>query len=153
MSKSPSFKNFRPSSEKASKLLSARSKKSDTKCERLVRSELWKMGFRFRKNVKNLPGKPDIVFARERVAVFCDGDFWHGNNWGERKKKLKRGANAKYWIAKIQSNIDRDKRYDDELKHLGWKVLRLWELDILRDPLQAAKNIAHSVLSERVQKG
>lgn len=148
-SKAPSFKDFKPSSEKASKLLAKSSKASDTKCEILLRSILWRMGFRFRKNVRSLPGKPDIVFSRERVAVFCDGDFWHGRNWEERERKLKAGANAKYWVAKIKANIDRDRRHNVELAGLGWRVIRLWELDIVADPQQAADKVAGTVLSKR----
>jgi DNA mismatch endonuclease (patch repair protein) len=107
------------------------------------------MGFRFRKNDRRLPGKPDIVFSRERIVVFCDGDFWHGRNWDERKKKLKKGANPSYWVAKIQANIDRDRRYDAQLGELGWSIIRLWELDILANPSLAANKVAKEVLHKR----
>lgn len=148
MRKAPSYKGFKPSSEKASRSL-ARNKASDTKCERLLRSELWRMGLRFRKNVKALPGKPDIVFSRDRVAVFCDGDFWHGRDWEVRKRKLRKGANPAYWVAKIQANIMRDRRYDKELKNLGWSVIRIWELDILKAPSEAAAKVMSVILSKR----
>ena len=148
MSRAPSFKSFRPSSEKASKAL-ARNKAADTKCERILRSELWRRGLRFRKNVRSLPGKPDMVFTRQRVVVFCDGDFWHGRDWEERKRKLRKGANPAYWVAKIQANIDRDRRYDEQLKDLGWSVLRIWELDILKSPSDAAAKVMSLVLSKR----
>jgi len=91
------------------------------------------MGLRFRKNVRDLPGKPDIVFTKQRVAVFCDGDFWHGRDWPARKRKLHKGANALCWTKKIGANIQRDRLLDQDLKRLGWKVLRLWESDILED--------------------
>lgn len=151
MSKAPSYKGFKPSSEKASRALS-RSKSLDTKCERLLRSELWRRGFRFRKNVRHLPGKPDIAFPGEQLAVFCDGDFWHGRDWEERKRKLSKGANPAYWVAKIQANIDRDRRYDEELRQLGWSVLRIWELDILKNPSQAAAEVIKTILSKRKGK-
>ena len=151
MSKAPNFKNFSSSSEKASRSL-AKIKSSDTKGERLLRSALWKMGFRFRKNVRNLPGKPDIVFPRERVAIFCDGDFWHGRDWNKDKRRLQKGPNAPYWLAKIQANMQRDKRYNRELKQLGWRVLRLWESDIRADYSQAASKVVEAILSERKRR-
>src|SRR5688500_16038130 len=103
--KAPSYKNFRPASQRASESL-ARNKSTNTKCERLLRSAMWRMCFRFRKNVSDLPGRPDIVFRQQRIVVFCDGDFWHGRNWAQRRRKLINGANSSYWIAKIRSNIE-----------------------------------------------
>jgi DNA (cytosine-5)-methyltransferase 1 len=139
--RAPSYKGFKPSSESASKAL-ARSRAKDTKCERELRSALWRMGFRFQKNVRNLPGKPDIVFRERRVAVFCDGDFWHGRNWRQRKRKLLKGANYSYWVMKIKANIDRDKRHNKQLQQQGWTVIRIWEKDILSDVQSAANGVA-----------
>lgn len=144
------FDNFKPSSEKASRIAS-KIRSSNTKGEVLLRSVVWKLGFRFRKNVKTLPGKPDIVFPRERVAIFCDGDFWHGRNWEEKKKKMRQGSNAPYWLSKIEANIDRDKRHNVSLKELNWAVLRFWESDILADPTVAATIIKEAVLSRRAK--
>lgn len=142
MSKSPNFeKHYRSSSEKASRALS-KIKGTETKGEKLLRSALWKMGFRFRKNVRDLPGKPDIVFPKSRVVVFCDGDFWHGRKWRKDKLRLQAGPNAPYWVAKIQANMSRDKRYNKELKQLGWRVIRLWESDIRADVEKAALIVA-----------
>jgi DNA mismatch endonuclease (patch repair protein) len=78
------------------------------------------MGLRFRKNVKSLPGKPDIVFPSVKVVIFCDGDFWHGRNWETLQEKLKRGMNADYWIAKIQRNMERDLNVNQLLEQNGW---------------------------------
>lgn len=142
MSKAPNFKSFKSSSEKASRALS-KIKATDTKGEKLLRSVLWRMGFRFRKNVPDLPGKPDIVFPRHRVVIFCDGDFWHGRKWRKDKRRLQVGPNAPYWVAKIQANINRDKRYNKELRRLGWRVVRLWESDIRADAGRAALSIAN----------
>lgn len=75
---SPSYKGLVPSSEAASAAARASSRKTDTRCEVKIRSLLWRAGARFRKNVKTLPGKPDIVFPAAHLAIFCDGDFWHG---------------------------------------------------------------------------
>jgi DNA mismatch endonuclease (patch repair protein) len=143
-----SYKNFRPSSETASRT-KAKNRAADTKCEVILRGVLWRRGFRFRKNFKGLPGKPDIVFPRERVAVFVDGDFWHGRNWDERKRKLAAGSNSAYWVAKIETNMARDKRYDAALDQLGWKVLRVWETDVLADPESSADSVSALVLLER----
>lgn len=147
MDKSPNFKNYTPSSEQASRTLS-KIKAVDTKGEKLLRSALWRMGFRFRKNVRDLPGKPDIVFPNRKVIVFCDGDFWHGRNWSKDKRRLANGPNAPYWLAKIQANINRDKRYNKELKKLGWNVLRLWESDIRTDVEKAALKVTKLLNSE-----
>ena len=143
--KSPSYKTFRSSSPRASQSL-ARNKANDTKCERFLRSALWKMGFRFRKNVRDLPGRPDIVFRAHRVAVFCDGDFWHGRDWVQRRRKLKKGANSTYWVAKIKANIERDKHHDERLRKLGWVVVRLWEKEILADAQRAASIVVEKLV-------
>src|SRR5690349_12694577 len=125
----PRFNRFQASSPTATEHLRS-IKSSGTKAERQLRSELFKMGFRFRKNYALLPGKPDIVFLRERIAVFCDGDFWHGRNWRKLKDRLENGPNAAYWTAKICSNIKRDRLHNRELKSLGWTVIRVWESSI-----------------------
>src|SRR5690606_11852521 len=98
-----------------------------TKPERILRSLLWKRGLRFRKNYSALPGRPDIVFTRARVVVFCDGDFWHGKNWAERRPRLAVGANASYWTRKIEANMIRDQQRTQALASEGWEVLRFWE--------------------------
>jgi DNA mismatch endonuclease, patch repair protein len=96
---------------------------------------------RYRKNVADLPGHPDILFPRARVAVFCDGDFWHGNNWETRRQKLKAGTNPDYWLAKIQRNMERDRETTLHLEGLGWTVLRFWESEIRADAWKIAKMI------------
>jgi len=111
------------------------------------------MGFRYRKNVETLPGKPDIVFVRARVVVFCDGDFWHGRNWEEQKAKLCLGTNAEYWLSKIESNIKRDRLNNALLKADGWSVLRLWETDIKRDPQAAARLVKEVVIGRLFEHG
>lgn len=138
--KVPSYKGLRPASETASKI-KKNNKRTDTKHELLLRSTLWKMGLRFRKNVNTLPGKPDIVFPKTRVVVFCDGDFWHGRNWDSLKNKLKKGTNAKYWQSKIAANMERDKRTTAILQESGWYVIRVWEKDIKRDASSIANTI------------
>ena len=133
MRTTPSYKGLQPASERASVAARGASRKSDTKCERLLRSKIWRAGYRFRKDWKDLPGRPDIVFTRARLVVFCDGDFWHGRGWEQRKAKLQSGTNASYWVAKIERNMQRDRRNTEALMASGWTVLRFWETEILRD--------------------
>jgi DNA mismatch endonuclease (patch repair protein) len=83
--------------------------------------------------VSTLPGRPDIVFPKARLAIFCDGDFWHGRDWESRQEKLRRGTNPDYWLAKIQRNIERDQQNTRRLKEMGWTVLRVWESEIRAD--------------------
>lgn len=103
----PSFAGLKPASEVSSRT-KRNNPRSDTQHELLLRREFLRMGLRFRKNVEALPGKPDIVFSTPQVAVFCDGDFWHGRSWRALKPKLDRGTNANYWSEKIAINIKRD---------------------------------------------
>lgn len=108
----------------------------DTKPELALRKALWSKGYRYRVNVKKLPGKPDIVFGPAKVVVFCDGDFWHGHNWALRgipSLEEELAGYSQFWREKIQRNIDRDTRVTEELKELGWTVIRIWESDIKRD--------------------
>lgn len=100
---------------------------------------------RYRIDVASLPGRPDIVFTNARVAVFCDGDFWHGRDLAAREAKLARGHNAGYWLSKIRGNVERDHSHDKALRNAGWTVLRFWETDILRDPDQIADTIVQTV--------
>ena len=129
--KSASYVGLKPASAHASSAARGSSKKSDTKPEVILRKALWREGVRYRKNVRTLPGDPDIVVRRARVVVFCDGDFWHGKDWGKRRRKLQAGSNAAYWTKKIARNIERDRRINERLEADGWTVLRFWESEIL----------------------
>ena len=140
----PSFKGLRPASETSSRA-KMRNRSADTGHERLLRSLLWSRGLRFRKNVKTLPGKPDIVFSRERVAVFCDGDFWHGRNWRKLSRKLRVGANGAYWLHKISTNVRRDRRNSKVLERENWHVIRMWETDIHANPERAVRRVEEIV--------
>lgn len=104
-----------------------RVRQRDTAPELALRSALHRRGLRFRKNVRGLPGSPDIVFARAKLAVFVDGDFWHGRDFDGWKDKLQ-----PFWRAKIERNIERDARNVADLEALGWRVLRVWEKDVKR---------------------
>ncbi len=141
----PSYRGLRPASDRASAAARGVSCKADTKHERLLRSELWRAGCRFRKNVKNLPGKPDIAFTRAKLAVFCDGDFWHGRDWQARRAKLERGSNPTYWVKKIERNMERDSEVTRLLMDAGWTVIRVWESDIIANPRDVARVITYEL--------
>ena len=111
----------------------------DTTPEVLFRKRLWSLGYRYRKNYKRLSGKPDIVFTKHKVAIFIDGEFWHGFNWQEKKGKIK--SNSEYWIGKIEGNIERDRKNVQALEDDGWKVLRFWMHEIKREPDTCLKNV------------
>jgi len=117
---------FDTTPERSVRMSNIRSK--NTGPELKLRKQLWKLGIRYRINVKNLPGKPDIVIVKAKVAVFVDGEFWHGYNWEEKKKRIK--SNADYWIPKIEKNIARDIANNNDLISMGYKVLRFWEHEI-----------------------
>lgn len=101
------------------------------KAETMLAKALWHRGVRYRLNYKALPGSPDIAITKFRIAVFVDGEFWHGFDWDNRKAKLK--SNRDYWIAKIEENIDRDYRNNALLEDMGWIVLHFWEKDVLKN--------------------
>lgn len=148
----PRFNDFHASSERASAAARGASRKRDTRCELALRRALWRLGARYRVDVANLPGRPDVVFFREKLVVFCDGDFWHGRDLQTRLERLASGHNAPYWLAKIRTNVERDCRHDAALRADGWHVLRLWETDILKDAPAAAELVLHEVVSLRTDR-
>ncbi len=102
----------------------------DTKIERLLRKKLWHKGYRYRKNYSILPGKPDIVLTKYKIAIFCDSEFFHGKGWEEQKLRIAKSNNSDYWLKKIQRNIEHDQEVNRQLEALGWKVLRFWSNEI-----------------------
>ncbi len=147
--KAPSFKGLRPSSPASSRTKQANPPR-DTGPELSLRRALWRLGLRFRTHAADLPGRPDIVMRGLKIAVFCDGDFWHGRHWPILKRALRRRANPTYWIAKINSNKQRDKLTRRKLRRLGWHVVSLWESDIQRNPEQAAL-VVKTVVDSRLR--
>lgn len=117
----------------------------NTKPELLLRKALWNGGLRYRTHF-DLPGKPDIVFLKHKVAVFCDGRFWHGKDFDKTKQELKR--NKKFWIKKISDNIERDKTTNYVLRGMGWKVLRFWDNEIMRNTEDCVKKVKKAVGKE-----
>ena len=92
-----------------------------TKPELLFGKLLWHAGVRYRKNDKTVFGKPDFVIHGMKIAIFCDGEFWHGRNWEERKKDHK--TNCEFWYSKIEKNIERDKEVDAQMRSDGSSLL------------------------------
>lgn len=105
----------------------------DTKIEIMLRKALWEKGYRYRKNYKALPGKPDIVLTKYKIAIFCDGEFFHGKDWEVLRPRLANSNNSEFWINKISRNIERDNEVDKKLLYLGWTVIRFWGNDIKKD--------------------
>lgn len=118
----------------------ARVRSRNTEPEQRLRKALWRLGLRYRLGAK-LPGSPDIVFVSARIAIFVDGCFWHNCPiHGELPV-----TNREYWQAKITRNEDRDRRVDEELQHLGWNVLRVWEHDIDQNVESVAEQIGYRI--------
>lgn len=121
----------------------SRVKGKNTGIETSVRSELHRRGLRFRKHVKDLPGKPDVVFTKAKVAVFIDGDFWHGYRFPVWEHKV-----SVFWKRKISKNRERDIKNHRKLRDMGWTVIRLWQHDIEEDLVGCIEKIAQSLVNE-----
>ena len=98
----------------------------DTSIELQLRKALWHKGYRYRKNYKVLPGSPDIVLTKYKIAIFCDSEFFHGKDWEILKLRLEKGKNPDFWIKKIERNRNRDYENDKKLLFLGYTVLHFW---------------------------
>ena len=126
-------------------------KSKDTYPEKALGKELWKLGLRYRKQYKTT-GRPDFVFVKAKIAVFCDGDFWHGNNWKIRGKKSFEEELRDYsdfWRQKILKNIERDKKVNKKLKGEGWVVVRFFESTIKKSARSCAKKI-YTIYSKKI---
>jgi DNA mismatch endonuclease (patch repair protein) len=126
---------------------------TNNQTETALRKRLHAMGLRYRKYLVGLPGRPDIVFTRGKVAVFIDGDYWHGRviieqGWPTFEARLKT-ANKEYWIQKMRRNIERDQTVTRALEESGWLVVRLWESDVKRNIHETAVMISSLVNSRR----
>lgn len=119
----------------------SRVKSKDTSLEIKLRHALWKKGHRYR-NHYNIKGNPDIAFPKNKIAIFVDGDFWHGYRWDSLKPKLKND----FWVNKIENNMKRDARVNEILRKEGWKVIRFWGHEIEKD-LDKCVSIIESELS------
>lgn len=107
-----------------------------TKPEKALEMALRECGLEFETHARDLPGRPDFVFRDERVAVFVDGDFWHGYRFADWRLKL-----SEHWEAKIAANRQRDRRNTRELRAVGWTVVRIWEHEVTDDPRRCALRV------------
>lgn len=101
-------------------------KSQNTKIEVILRKALWKKGYRYRKNYKKLSEKPDIALTKYKIAIFCDGEFFHGKDWKILKSRLERGKNSDFWVKKISRNRERGEEINKKLLFMGWTVIRFW---------------------------
>ena len=106
-------------------------KASGTSTETLLAKALWSKGYRYRKNDKSVLGKPDIIFKKLKIAIFADGEFWHGKDWDVKKPKI--AQNKEYWIKKIERNMERDRQTQKILEYNGWTVIRFWHRQIKKN--------------------
>ena len=118
-------------------------KSKGTKPELVLAKAMWALGLRYRKNSGSIFGKPDFSFKKYKVAVFVDGEFWHGKDWEQRKAKIK--GNREFWIAKIERNIRRDMEVTGRLKAEGWTVLRFWSNDVVKNAGCHAEKVRQAV--------
>lgn len=117
----------------------------DTKAEILLRKALWHKGLRYRKNVRSLPGTPDIIFAKQKIAVFVDGDFWHARGHQEKPGEQVE-TNKDFWANKLSANVERDRFVNDALLEQGWLVLRFWESDVKKDLSKCVSEILRYII-------
>ncbi|MEQ2595831.1 very short patch repair endonuclease [[Clostridium] symbiosum] len=120
-------------------------KSKDTSIEVCLRKALWKKGIRYRKNYSKLPGTPDIVLTKYRIAIFCDSEFFHGKDWEELKGRIIQGKNSEYWLKKISNNMRRDEEVNKRLLFLDWTVIRFWGKDILKNTEECIKVIEETI--------
>lgn len=124
----------------------------ETSIEVTLRKALWAKGYRYRKNYRKLPGSPDICITKYKIAIMCDSEFFHGKDWEILKPRLEKGNNGVYWVAKIQENMERDRRVDQELLYLGWTVIHFWGKDILKKTDECVRVIEDAIMDARIRE-
>lgn len=123
----------------------------NTEIECILRDALWNKGYRYRKNYVKIPGKPDIALTKYKIAIFCDGEFFHGKDWEVQKTKIANSNNSDYWIKKIEKNISRDEDVNKELKSMGWVVLRFWGKDIKHNTEMCIQTIEEAIFDVKME--
>ena len=126
-------------------------KSKDTSIEIKFRKALWQKGYRYRKNYKGLPGKPDIVLTKEKIAIFCDSEFFHGKDWEVLKPRLEKTNNGEYWQKKISRNMEHDDEVNKQLLFLGWTVIRFWGEDILKKTDECIHVIEETIFDNKLR--
>ncbi len=125
----------------------------DTRIEVIFRKALWQKGYRYRKNDKKLPGHPDIVLTRYKIAIFCDGEFFHGKDWDSLKVRLENSNNSQFWIDKISRNRQRDQEINRRLLFEGWTVLRFWGQDIKKHTEECVRVVEEAIFDGLLDSG
>lgn len=118
-------------------------KATGTKIEVSLAKSLFAKGYRYRKNDKTVFGKPDLTFRKYKIAIFIDGEFWHGKDWEIRKNNFKN--NKEYWLSKIERNINRDKEVNKKLLSEGWTVLRFWGDEVNKNLIKCITKIQETI--------
>ena len=126
----------------------------DSKAELALRRALHRRGVRYRLHARDVLGRPDLVIRRHCLAVFCDGDMWHGNpeEWKRRGRSSLAGmfpSRTEWWVAKIERTMARDRDVTERLTRDGWRVVRLWESEVLADPDAAADRVCAALAEAR----
>lgn len=125
-------------------------KSKDTSIEIKFRKALWHKGYRYRKNCKNLPGKPDIVLTKYKIAIFCDSEFFHGKDWDILEPKLKNSNNSEYWQKKIIRNMMHDDEVNKQLSFLGWTVIRFWGQNIMDHTNECVRVVEETIFKNKL---
>ena len=133
-----------------------RIKSKDTKPEIMLRKALWNKGYRYRKNFTKLLGKPDIVLTKYRICIFIDSEFFHGKDfesnyhsskYNSLKEQIMAGEHADYWLTKIERNMERDKEVDAKLEEMGWRVIRFWSKEVIKNTDKCVQSIHDLIMS------
>lgn len=122
----------------------------DTKIELILRKALWNSGIRYRKNYSKIPGKPDIVITKYKIAIFCDSEFFHGKDWDQLKPRLQKSDNGEFWVNKISKNRERDELVNKELAFMGWTVIRFWGNDIKKKTEECIRVIEEIIFDTKI---
>lgn len=117
-----------------------------------LQKALWNKGYRYRKNYSKIPGKPDIVLTKQKIAIFCDSEFFHGKDWDiSLHEQILRGSNPEFWEKKILRNMARDMEVNKQLETLGWTVLRFWGKEIKNDLAGCVRVVEETIFDQMVQ--
>lgn len=125
-------------------------KSKDTSIEIKFRKALWHKGYRYRKNYKYLPGKPDIALTKYKIAIFCDSEFFHGKDWDILEPKLKNSNNSEYWQKKIIRNMMHDDEVNKQLSFLGWTVIRFWGKNIMNHTDECVRVVEETIFRNKL---
>jgi DNA mismatch endonuclease, patch repair protein len=149
-------KGYTPRDAAVTSKVMARIRRKDNKAEVSLRKVLYHRGFRYRLQVGGLPGRPDFAFIGEKVAVFVDGDFWHGRMIREKGvatflSRMK-SERKEFWLAKLTRNIERDRRDTSSLAAAGWVVFRVWESEVQANLEDVANRIEGIIWARRGER-